>query len=965
MKEIIFLVMLGCAAFVNAQKYVTIPDANFAKYLREVVPNAININQLDTSSADVKNLKAINAEARAIKNLEGVQYFIGLDTLDIGNGEGIPDNSKNQFHTLPTLPENLKVLVCGNVGLDSLSDLPKQLTILKCYGNNLSKLPTLPIHLKYLDCEINKITSLLLNNELKYVFCSKNIISTIFNFSDSLSQIDCSSNKLEYLPVTNQNLEIINCSSNQLKQLPVFYDKVVAIFCHYNELTSISELPKNLIYFNASVNKLNTINQLPKNLRILRLENNILKTLPNLPDSLNSLNIYHNNLDSLPNLPSKLKFLECSANQLNSLPQLPSTLNFLGCADNKITKIPELINTSLAILQCSNNQLYGLPELNKDLKALTCKNNQILYIPKLSNELIIFDCQGNKLKSLPVLPKNLKKLDCSDNQITCLPTLNNDLTNEWISVVYPKASFTFNFVSKGFDFKYYIDYHFQIFDDYESFGQPGFLITNNPISCLPNYISAMDVKSLSLPLCEEQDINNHSACEIGKRGVLGYTFFHDTTIANIPVVLLDENKNQLGMTYTALNGVYQFVKDSANYHVKIDTTNIPFKVVSPNGNDTLVSISKNNPFADSVNFNLTCKDGFDVGIRSVATTGIVFPGQPHTLHVSGGDMSNWFGKDCAKGISGQLQLTVTGPVKYVSSTGQKPPTVNSNVYTYEIADFGNINFTEDFALDFITDTTAKADDQICVNAQITPLKGDYNAANNSYDFCYSVINSHDPNLKEVYPVSFRPGYEGYFTYTIHFQNTGNAPAFNIRLLDTLDNAFDLTTFEVLNYSHANRVSLNGNMINVYFKNIQLQDSTTNEKESHGFIQYRIKPKKAVSESDQIKNTAHIYFDFNEAVVTNTTLSKANKSLAGLEQMNKEHFVMYPNPAKNVIYIENITSSSSQTNFVITDIQGKVVSNTTSNFEGKHSIDVSNFTNGVYFIKVENDNYSESVRFVKL
>ena len=36
----------------------------------------------------------------------------------------------------------------------------------------------------------------------------------------------------------------------------------------------------------------------------------------------------------------------------------------------------------------------------------------------------------------------------------------------------------------------------------------------------------------------------------------------------------------------------------------------------------------------------------------------------------------------------------------------------------------------------------------------------------------------------------------------------------------------------------------------------------------------------------------------------------------------------------------------------------------SNFEEKHSIDVSNFTNGVYFNKVENDSYSESVRFIK-
>jgi uncharacterized repeat protein (TIGR01451 family) len=604
-----------------------------------------------------------------------------------------------------------------------------------------------------------------------------------------------------------------------------------------------------------------------------------------------------------------------------------------------------------------------LPELNKDLKALTFKNNQIVSIPQLSNELIIFDCQGNKLKSLPILPNSLKKLDCSDNQLTCLPSITNNLTNKQVSIVYPKASFTYSFEYKGFDFKTFIDYHFKIFDDFESFIQPGFIITQNPISCLPNYIPAMDAKSLALPLCEEQDINNQAGCEIGKRGVVGYTFFNDSIASNIPVVLLDENKNQLGVTYTASNGVYQFVKDSANYHVQIDTTNIPFKVVYPASNDTLVSITKATPFADSVNFNLTCKDGFDVGIRSVATSGIVFPGQPHAIHISAGDMSNWFGKNCAKGISGQLQITVTGPVQYNGSAGIKSPTINGNVYTYDIADFGNINFTEDFGLSFVTDTTAKADDQICVVAQITPTNGDYNLSNNNYEFCYYVINSHDPNLKEVYPANFKPGYEGYFTYTIHFQNTGNAPAFNIRLLDTLDKAFDLTTFEVLNYSHANRVSLNGNIMNVYFKNIQLQDSTSNEKESHGFIQYRIKPKKAVSESDQIKNTAHIYFDFNEAVVTNTTMSTANKS-SGLESKKESILHVYPNPAETSITLVRASSSNSKLAIQITNVNGQEVYTTSLEKTTNHVLDISAYTPGMYFINVTSDTSNEVLKVIK-
>ncbi len=963
MTKIVLLALTLITTSVFAQNYVTIPDVNFAKYLREVVPNAMNGNQLDISSSEVKSLKSIKAEARLIKNLEGVQYFIGLDTLDVGNSLQMTNEVKNQFSTIPNLPDNLKVLVCGNVGLDSLPDLPKQLTILKCYENNLSKLPTLPIHLKYLDCDKNKIKDLVLNNELKYVFCSHNLISIISNFSDSLSQMDCSDNRLEYLPIPNQNLEILNCSFNLLKQLPVFYDKVVSLFCSNNALTSISELPKNLIYFNACVNQISSITQLPTNLKILRLENNKLKILPTLPDSLYTLDVVQNAIETLPSLPLKLKYLNCTSNLLNVLPDLPSSLNMLVCGYNKLTKLPEIKNTSLVILNCSNNQLFELPELNKDLKVLTCKYNQLVSIPQLANEMSIFDCQGNKLKTLPILPKSLKKLDCSDNQITCLQTLNKDLTNETISIGYSKASFTYSYDYKNFEFKYFIDYHFELFNDYEFFYQPGLIITNNPIFCLPNYIPLMNANTLALPLCEELDINNQLGCAVGKRGILGYTFFNDTSISNIPVILLDDNKNQLGITYTALNGVYQFVKDSANYHLKIDTTNIPFKIVYPSINDTLVSITTENPFSDSVNFHLTCKDGFDIGIRSVTTEGIVFPGQSHKLHITAGDMSNWFGKQCAKGTAGQLQLTVTGPVKYIGTAGQKTPVINGNVYTYDIADFGKVNFIEDFGLSFVTDTTAKANDQICINAQITPTNGDYNQENNTYDFCYLVINSHDPNLKEVYPTNFKPGYDGYFTYTIHFQNTGNAPAFNIRLLDTLDTMFDLTTFEVMNYSHSNRVLLNGNIMNVYFKNIQLQDSTTNEKGSHGYIQYRIKPKKVIDESDQIKNTAHIYFDFNEAVVTNTTVSKATKSL-GLDTKKESILRVYPNPTETIITLERATASNAKLKVQMLNVNGQEVYATTIENSANHSIDISTYTPGIYFLNVVSDTSSEVIKVVK-
>jgi uncharacterized repeat protein (TIGR01451 family) len=930
MKKLVLLALTLITTSVFAQNYVRIPDANFAKYLREVVPYAMNGDQLDILSTDVKSLKSIDAEARMIKNLEGVQYFIGLDTLDVGNSDQIPYEARNECSTIPNLPPNLKVLICGNLSLLSLPDLPNQLTLLKCYGNSLKNLPMLPNSLLKLECHQNQLTSLpVLPNSLSYLNCYSNYITGKLDISTTkLDTLFAGSNKINKISELPSMIKVVSLDINELTDLPILTENISLLWLSNNSISQLPELPKNLIE--------------------LGLHENKLTSLPDLPESILNLSISNNQISKIDKLPSQLSNFTCSQNRLKSLPTLPQNLSYIDCSNNQIEDFPEIKNTFVAMINCNNNLITKFPPLNYNLSRLDCSYNKLTELPELTNYPIqIINCSFNELTSIPTLPLELKKLDCSNNKIKCLPLLPNSLTNEST----PIFTYTYLWWIAGWT-------SFQ-----ENFDSPALNFKNNQITCLPNYVSALDSLTLKMPLCEEQDINNQAGCELGKRGLLGYTFFNDTTISNIPVILLDENKNQLGITYTALNGVYQFVKDSANYHVQIDTTNIPFKVISPYGNDTLVSITKNNPFADSVNFNLSCKDGFDVGIRSVATTGIVFPGQPHTLHVSGGDMSNWFGKDCAKGISGQLQLTVTGPVKYSGPVGKKTPVINGNIYTYEIADFGSINFNEDFGLAFVTDTTAKADDQICVVAQITPTNGDYNLSNNTYDFCYSVINSHDPNLKEVYPANFRPGYDGYFTYTIHFQNTGNAPAFNIRLLDTLDTAFDLTTFEVMNYSHANRVSLNGNIMNVYFKNIQLQDSTTNEKESHGFIQYRIKPKKAVSESDQIKNTAHIYFDFNEAVVTNTTVSTATKSL-GLDKKNESILRVYPNPAETSITLARATSSNSKIMIQITNVNGQEVYATTIENTSNQVLDISTYTPGMYFINIISETSNEVIKVIK-
>jgi uncharacterized repeat protein (TIGR01451 family) len=466
----------------------------------------------------------------------------------------------------------------------------------------------------------------------------------------------------------------------------------------------------------------------------------------------------------------------------------------------------------------------------------------------------------------------------------------------------------------------------------------------------------MDAATLNYPLCSPSNING---CPTAV-GMVGFTYkdndnnclknVGDNGLKNIPLQLYSNTGTLLGQTYSALNGVYQFPQTANTYTVAIDTTGLAFtsSCLFP-GLDSTVTVAT---LDTNINFALTCKSGFDVGVQSISTNGIIFPGQPHVLKVNAGDITHWYNLNCASGTSGTLSFSVNGPVTYVGpAAGALTPVVAGNVYTYNITDFGTINNSTDFQLFFQTNTTAQAGDVICVNATVTPISGDNNPINNTYTFCYNVVNSYDPNIKETYPENVQPGFNDWLTYTIHFQNTGNAPAFNIRLADTLDAMLDLETFQVINYSHQNLIDLTGNVLNVRFPNIQLPDSTTNSAGSIGFIQYRLKPKATWVAPYQIKNTAYIYFDYNAPIVTNTTLNTILIP-TGLKKQTETVMNLYPNPSNGNFTIE-LNTKEKQT-LQVFDITGNVVlSQTIEN--GKTIIDGSHLASGIYNINIKGNN----------
>jgi uncharacterized repeat protein (TIGR01451 family) len=151
-------------------------------------------------------------------------------------------------------------------------------------------------------------------------------------------------------------------------------------------------------------------------------------------------------------------------------------------------------------------------------------------------------------------------------------------------------------------------------------------------------------------------------------------------------------------------------------------------------------------------------------------------------------------------------------------------------------------------------------------------KKDNDTSNNTFYLKLSIVNAHDPNDKQVSePEAMNAGNKT-LKYYVRFQNTGTAPATDVVVMDTLSNALDYNTVEFISSSHNCVLEQNGNILAFKFLNINLIDSNHNEKESHGYFHYSIKTKYNLKPYEKIKNTAHIYFDAEKPVTTNTTVN---------------------------------------------------------------------------------------------
>lgn len=631
--------------------------------------------------------------------------------------------------------------------------------------------------------------------------------------------------------------------------------------------------------------------------------------------NLTNLNCGYNPIISINALPASLISLNCTNYTFNSLTDLPFSLppnlRYLYLDLNNISWLPDPLPDSLRVLGCGSNPISTLPPLPSKLEWLTCSDTDIQSIPPLPSTLRHLEAEYmSNLNEIPALPDTLEGLWLDNTPaLKCLPSLT------YIE--------NFGFNNSGF---YCVPNY-------------GTVLYSSPsLNSIPICNLVVDTCAMNFNISGQVYMDSNNSCS---RDSL------ESLVSGVKVRLY-QGSTLLGQNYSGLNGIYTLNTTLGNFQYNINEPHFPFDVICP------ISGFHNSSFtpADSMDtgkdFGLACKATPLVEIISgTKISGSFFPADTVIYKLKAGDVAQGFNITCASGISGIMKVWLeNSPAQIlgVFPAGSMIPVISGDTLIYTISDFGTTNPDSAFRFLIRVDSTATIADLVKVNAQLY-----VQSTSQSKQFIYPVTNSFDPNHKEVIPPDFLTVTSEPLLYTIQFQNTGNAPAQNIIITDTIDSDLDLSSFRLLDYSVRPSVSITGNSITFTFADINLPDSLTNEPESHGFVQFEISLKPNRPPGTIIENTANIYFDFNPPVITNTTVNTV-VTPTSLHEHSDQHFSLSPNPAS----FETKISTSADGNYkvLIFDITGRIVHQ--DRFNGtQHTLQLSGLTKGLFVIELRN------------
>ncbi len=358
----------------------------------------------------------------------------------------------------------------------------------------------------------------------------------------------------------------------------------------------------------------------------------------------------------------------------------------------------------------------------------------------------------------------------------------------------------------------------------------------------------------TLPVFFYYDANNNCVFDIGD----GWNNGPVTTEVDSNGVAIDTITSWNGFYYKALGDtetIYRFIviAHDTGLHLSCPTTGIIY--------DTINSFV-NTYSPKYIGFNCSSSVNFNLGIQANMLC---------ARHVANG-VINFYNKFCTPEAA-VVTMYVSPKYNFVSSY-PAPFSVSGQTVTWHLPPLSVYNSGAVPAIYYtlgITGPFLTTGDTVYSSYRITPTVGDFDSSDNFVERVDTIMSSYDPNNISVSP-------KGYvipctpLQYTINFENTGNAAAGNISVIDTLPDNVDPHSIKVVTASAVMNMAIQHfsghTVVKFDFPHINLPDSS-HHNQCNGMVVFSVKSKQGLADGSTIFNRASIYFDDNRPVLTNT------------------------------------------------------------------------------------------------
>lgn len=234
-------------------------------------------------------------------------------------------------------------------------------------------------------------------------------------------------------------------------------------------------------------------------------------------------------------------------------------------------------------------------------------------------------------------------------------------------------------------------------------------------------------------------------------------------------------------------------------------------------------------------------------------------------------------------------------------------------------------------------------------AQIIPIEFEENTSNNTFQLFQQVVNSFDPNDKQCFygptMASTDIGKEAY--YQIRFENTGTAEAITVRIEDEIDTAvFDLSTIVPVRASHDFYTQMTGNRVSFVFDSILLPFE---DEFNDGFVLFKVNTKNDLNVGDSLINSADIYFDYNDPIITDEAITIIEKA-SNVRQVHQSTVLstISPNPVHDFLDIEAVSLID---DVRVLDEKGRIVAHYSNVNTQRYTLSLDDLSAGLYVVEI--------------